>query len=187
MKIQSPFNWIPESKQKTIFIVLIVVTLIIMVCLQLLGEPLETSAAPLGIVSFEFAGDLQTAHTIIDSWNSVSLVYAGLNLGIDYVFLLAYSFSIALGCVLVARSIRLRVEALSTLGIMLAWAVFAAALLDAVENFALINLLLGSNNEVWAITAYWAALPKFVIVALGLIYILLIGTITIIFLRIRKS
>jgi hypothetical protein len=48
-----------------------------------------------------------------------------------------------------------------------------AALLDAVENYALIRVLLGSNLVIWPKVAKWCAVPKFVIVAAGLAYILI--------------
>jgi len=54
----------------------------------------------------------------------------------------------------------------------LGWAQFLAALLDAGENFALINLAFGSQRESWPIIARWCALVKFSIVGAGLAYIL---------------
>jgi hypothetical protein len=54
----------------------------------------------------------------------------------------------------------------------LAWAQFAAALLDVVENYALIRVLLGTEQAIWPVIARWCAMPKFIIVALGLIYVI---------------
>ena len=62
-------------------------------------------------------------------------------------------------------------RAILDVGVLLAWAQFGAALLDAVENYALIQVLLGSQQALWPAVARWCAIPKFLIVAAGLVYI----------------
>jgi hypothetical protein len=64
------------------------------------------------------------------------------------------------------------------LGTLLAWAQFGAALLDALENYALIQVLLGSQQALWPVVARWCAIPKFLIVAAGLVYVG-IGTVSV--------
>jgi hypothetical protein len=46
-----------------------------------------------------------------------------------------------------------------------------AGLLDCTENYALIRLLLGSQNAALSSLARMCALPKFLIVLLGLLYL----------------
>lgn len=173
MKLNSPFDWIVVSTQRRVFVVFLILTLVIGVALQVLGSPLNTTAAPAGIVSFEFAGTLDRANEIIDSWGMPGQAYAGLNMGIDYLFLVSYSICIGLGCALLARSISTRYPFLHSIGMILAWAQIAAGLLDALENYALIRVLLGSERAYWPAIARWCAIPKFLIVTLGLIFILL--------------
>ncbi len=173
MRFEHPFQWLSTSAQKPAFVALLVLTLVLMVSLQLLGAPLQTNAAPSGIVSFEFAGDLNVARQMLDSWGQRGQVFAALNLGLDYLFLVAYGCSIGLGCMLVARNLTHRVTSLSSMGMFLSWAQLVAPVLDAVENYALIQLLLGSEREFWPTIAYWCALPKFLIVAAGLVYVVL--------------
>jgi len=55
---------------------------------------------------------------------------------------------------------------------LLAWAQFLAAFLDAIENYALIRVLLGSTENIWPALARLCAGPKFLIVTLGLLYII---------------
>ncbi len=172
MKI-SPFDWIAASAQKRVFILVLVLTLVVGVSLQALGSPLKTSAAPAGIVSFEFAGTLDLAREIMDSWGTQGQVFAGLNLGLDYLFLVSYATCIGLGCVLLARSVAGRSRFLHSIGMILAWGQVGAGLLDALENYALIRVLLGSARAYWPAVARWCAIPKFLLVALGLIFILL--------------
>jgi hypothetical protein len=124
-------------------------------------------------LSFEFAGDLAVAQEMIESWKPRGEVFAGVILGFDYLFMVAYALTIGLGCVLVARSLSERFKTLSSVGIVLAWAMFLAALLDALENYALIRVLLGSGNELWPVVAKWCAGPKFIIIALGLLYVVI--------------
>jgi len=192
--VENPYMWLSTSGQKCAFIALLALTLVVMVSLNALGGPLNTEVAPLGIVSFEFAGELSLAQSMVESWGQAGQVYAGLNLGLDYLFIVAYSSCIALGCVLVARSLsesnsaqpgspdpgrkreatavaRNPLRAISDVGALLAWAQFGAALLDAVENYALIQVLLGSQQASWPVVARWCAIPKFLIIAAGLVYV----------------
>jgi hypothetical protein len=180
-----PFRWLSEPSQKSVFWFLFVFTIVLLVSMQVLGAPLNTEAAPAGIVTFEFARTLTAAQVIMDSWGGEGQVYAGLNLGLDYLFMAAYGLAIGLGCVLVARGLAERVKFLTPVGVVLAWGSLLAALLDALENYALIRVLLGSTNELWPVVAYWCAVPKFIIVAIGLLYIIL-GAVIAGFVRKRK-
>ena len=178
--MKHPYTWLSESAHKPAFWSLFVFTIIIIVVMLVLGGPLNIEPDLKGIVSFEFAGDLAVAQEMIESWGQRGQVFAGLNLGFDYVFMAAYALTIGLGCVLVARSLPERFKALSSVGVVLAWAMFLAALLDALENYALIRLLLGSGNDLWPVVAKWCAGPKFIIVALGLLYVVIGATISVI-------
>jgi hypothetical protein len=169
MNAKHPFKWIKKESLLPVFVVSLMITIFIIVAMQILGMPLMTEAAPAGIVTFEFAGDLDTAQAIIASWGHDSLIYAGLNLGFDYLFMVAYGITIGSGCVLISERLRYKI---SLLGILLAWGSILAALLDALENYALIRLLLGSINETWAVIAKWCAGVKFILVAVGIVYVL---------------
>ncbi len=166
------WNCIPRSRQGLVFFILLGFTLVLMISLQVIGGPLQTDAAPAGIISYELAGNLTNTRGMLDSWGSEGQVFAALSLGLDYLFLVAYSITIALGCRIVAINLHSRFGFLIRLGILLSGAQFLAALLDALENYALIRILLGSGNALWPSTALWSAVPKFTIVVLGILYIL---------------
>ena len=172
----SPFTWVRQSALGRLFVVIFIITLGVMVSLQVLGAPLRTEAAPGGIISFEFGGDLETSQAILDSWGQEGKIYAGLQLGLDYLFMPAYALAIGLGCVLVSSSFQRASAALTHLARWLVWGQFLAAGLDALENYALIRLLLGSVNSLWPSTAYWSATVKFGLVGVGLLYVL-VGTV----------
>ena len=171
MATRHPSNWLSTSEQKRAFVALLVLTIAVMASLNDLGRPLHNEEAPLGIISFQLAGKLSLARSMVESWGQRGRVYAGLNLGLDYLFLAAYSSCISLGCVLVGRSLSPRVASLSLLGVLLAWAQFGAGLLDAVENYAPIQVLLGAQQAFWPVLARCCAIPKFLIVAAGLVYV----------------
>ena len=172
MRLRSPFQWIADSAGRPALSISILATLALLVTLDALGAPLRTAEAPAGIVSFEFAGSLVAARQMIESWGDTGRVFAGLNLGLDYLFLLAYPFSIGLACSMVSSRLRGRRGDLSSLGIALAWGQGVAGLLDAVENYSLIRVLLGTRFESWPTVARISATGKFALVALGLIYLL---------------
>ena len=166
-----PYGWIIEEAQKWVFAGCAVLTIVLMAVLQALGAPLQTPVAPLGIISFELAGTLARAKEVLDSWGTSGQVYAGLNLGLDYLFLVSYASAIGLGCVLVARNLPESVGRLRSLAVILAWGLIAAALLDSMENYALIRVLLGTQSGLWPALALWCAIPKFLLVGAGLAYI----------------
>lgn len=152
---------------------LIPLTLFLMAVLNVLDAPLKTDAAPFGIVSFEFVKDISTAERILGSWAQAAQIHADLSLGLDYLFLVVYSTTIALGCVRVAGVFQRRLRLPSSVGLGLAWGQWVAAALDAAENCALIMMLLGAREGWWPATAWWCAAAKFAIVASGLAYILI--------------
>ena len=184
MRLRHPFEWLTTSGQIRAFIFFFILSSSVMVSLQVTGAHLITPVSPSGILSFEFAGEITSARIMVNSWGQTGRVYAGLNLGLDYLFLLVYACAIGLGCVLVARSHSAKTTLLANLGILIAWAQLGAAALDGVENYALIQVVFGTEMAVWPIVARWCAYPKFVIVGAGLIYVM-IGTISAVVLRIK--
>lgn len=177
MKNRHPFEWLSLKAQKQVFVVLLMITLAVMGALRFLDGPLKTEAAPAGIVSFELAGSPAAAKNILASWEPKGTVYAGLSLGLDFLFLFSYAGVIGLGCILVARGLFQRMKTFSLLGAPLAWGQLCAALLDAAENVSLIQILLGAEGEIWPALAFWCAIPKFLLVAIGLIYIVASGVV----------
>ena len=73
---------------------------------------------------------------------------------------------------LLARSYFQRVAVMSVLGMVLSWAALGAALFDALENYALIRILLGTQLELWPSVAFWSAILKFFLLGVSAIYLL---------------
>jgi len=168
--MRHPFQSIPANKRPKIFWPLLVITLFLMALLNLEGKPMVTPAAPLGIVSFELAGSVSQAQQILASWDQKAQLSAAFSLGLDYVFILAYSAAIGLACIWTADALHRRNWPLAWVGAPLAWGQWLAAALDATENIALVVILFGTVQAPWPEVARWCAIFKFSLIFLGLVY-----------------
>ena len=165
-----PLAGIPAEKRKPLFFAFLALTLVIFAVFRVLDTPLRTPAAPNGVVSFELAGNLETATRIINSWDARAGLFAGFGLGLDYLFMPFYALALSLGILLAAGR---HPGAFEKAGAWLGWGALAAALFDAVENYSLWQLLLGNLQEDWANLAAMCATIKFGLLILGLAYALL--------------
>lgn len=171
VKMKHPFLEIPRPRRWPFFLVFLVLTLLTMFALNLTGRSLFTSAAPSGIISYEFAGDVPTAGEIIDSWDESARINAGFNIGLDYLYLVLYSSTIAMALLWLSEN--LPVRWLVSLAILLAWAQWLAAALDAIENYALFTMLAQVPAEPWPQIAWWCAALKFALIIAGLLVVLI--------------
>ncbi|MBN1450953.1 MAG: hypothetical protein JW963_08065 [Anaerolineales bacterium] len=186
--MKHPLETIPSASRKPLFWAFLAGTLVLFAVFRVLDAPLRTPAAPNGIVSFELAGTPSQAQAIIDSWQEMAVLandvagepvpgmanraysFAVFGLGIDYLFMPVYATALALGILLAAGRHKGR---FASLGAWLGWGAYAAALFDAVENYALVRMLL--MNEVrspYPEVAAFSATIKFGLLFLGLIYAL---------------
>jgi hypothetical protein len=151
-----------------------IVTALLAVTLSLVGKDLRTDGVPLGMLSFEIAGDPIIANSIVGSWGPARVAAAQTSLAIDYAFLLCYSTTLALACV--AASSYFRGSVWMIAGANFAWGAWLAGLLDGVENFALIRVLQGAAvnaaPEGFAVSmARLCALGKFGLIIACLCYV----------------
>lgn len=185
--MQHPLEIIPDEYRKRIFLTLLALTLILFAVFRVLDQPLRTPVAPNGIVSFEFAGNAQTARAITDSWKQMSLllssvagrpnpdivnvpyVFVAFGLGIDYLFMPIYSFALAFGTLFAMRR---HAGWFRSLGAVAGYGAFGAALFDGVENYALFQILLNKIYSPYPEIAYYCASLKFVLLIFGVLYIL---------------
>lgn len=171
MRWASPFNHFSEAARKRSMAVTFVMSAILLVVMHTLDAPLKSGVAPRGIVSFELAGNYEVSRQILNSWNTEARVYAALSLGLDYLFLIVYALFISLACVQVGTALKADHSFLPGMALFLAWAQFLAAALDAIENWALIHLLLNASRRWLPGLARWCAMMKFSIVGAGLVFI----------------
>jgi hypothetical protein len=166
-----PFLSLGVHQRNTLFWFFLAAALAIMLVMGYVGEPLITPQAPAGIVSFELAGAPEQAQAILDSWDERAKLYAAFGLGLDYLYMPAYSTAVGLGCLLAAAALLGAGWPLARAGVPLAWGMWLAALFDGVENLGLAFMLLtGETANAWPAIARLSALLKFGLLFLGLFF-----------------
>lgn len=164
--MRHPLEFVPQEARKRLFFTFLVLTLSLFAVFRVLDAPLQTDYAPNGIVSFELAGSPQNAAHIVLTWSEHALLNAAFGLGIDYLFMLVYAFALAFGTLLAAGR---HGGWLRSLGAVAGYGAFAAALFDAVENYALFQVLLGAFDSSYPMIAAVCAVVKFGLLAFGLL------------------
>ena len=134
------------------------------------GASQKTVESPYGVASLEVA-NADKAKKIVDSWQGEAREDAFLNLGLDYLFLFLYPIAISLACNLLARSFEN--NWIRSLGLWLSVVSLLSIILDAVENYAIIQMLKTEVFEPWADVSRFCAIPKFLIITIGLLYVIL--------------
>jgi hypothetical protein len=182
-----PLEFIPNKYRKRLFFTLLFLTLSLFAVFRVLDQPLRTPVSPNGIVSFELAGSPLQAQTIIAEWKRSSLLlsevigqanpdivnipytFAAFGLGIDYLFMPVYAFALGFGTLLAANR---HAGWFKSLGAVAGYGAFVAAMFDAVENYALFQILLNSIHSPYPEVAYYCASLKFGLLIFGLLYAL---------------
>jgi hypothetical protein len=140
-------------------------SLTLFIALLLINEPLQTSAAPKGIVSFQMAGTLDQASEILASWDSDAVASARTSLWLDFAFAGVYVLTLLLLTKHLSRDRpgrRARAVSRWVRGLFI-----AAGTFDVAENILLLNNL-DSPNATMSLAAALCALAKFTGLILGL-------------------
>jgi hypothetical protein len=170
--INSPFYNISKPNENKLTIALLVYLSILIPMMLFFDIPLKNEVAPNGIVSFELAKELIVSENILNSWDTHARTSAGMSMGLDSLFLIIYASFIALLMHKLNERVWNNIRVYK-LGILLIWGVFLAALFDAIENIALIQLLLGDLQQSWSSIAFYFASMKFVLLILGVMFIVI--------------
>jgi hypothetical protein len=158
-----PLEAIPPDKRLRVFLPLLVVTLALFFLFRVIGPDKPS------IVDFELAGSVGKATDIVNVWSPLERIHAGFSLGIDYLFMPLYSTTIALACVWGAGVLKNKLW--RTIGILLAWGLWVAAIFDAIENVGLTIILFGSIVDPWPLVSQVCATLKFALIIVGLVYV----------------
>jgi hypothetical protein len=162
-RLTHPLTAILPDKRRRVFVPLLIATLVITFLFRFIGPAQPT------IVDFELAGSVDKAAQIINAWDETDRIRAGFSLGFDYLYMPVYSTTIALACILAAGVVKSK--AWPSLGMLLAWGLWIAAICDATENLALFTELLGNNVAPYPQIAQICAAIKFGLILLGLLYV----------------
>lgn len=164
--MRHPLEFVPQNLQRPMFYVFFGLTILIFGVFRVLDQPLRTTAAPSGIVSFELANDPAASLSILDSWDADARIAAAFGLGIDYLFMPVYALALSLGLLLAMNG---KTSIYYSVAAWMGWGVFAAALFDAVENYALWQVLTGGAFSPFPQTAALCATIKFILLIAGLV------------------
>ena len=165
--MRHPLESVPAEYRKRSFFIFLFLTIVLFALFRVLDEPLRTSAAPNGIVSFELAGAPNKAEIMMASWSETGRYNAAFGLGIDYLFMPTYAIALAFGTLLAAGR---HSGWIKSLGAVAGYGAFAAVLFDAVENFALFQVLLGAIDSFYPAIAALCAVVKFGLLVFGFVY-----------------
>ena len=176
--MKHPLEFIPQHFRKPMFYVFFALTILIFGVFNILDQPLRTSVAPNGIVSFELAGTPEKAFQIMVSWEPVNFqgpdivrargyLIAAFGLGLDYLFMPVYALALALGTLLAAGRHK---GWINVIGVLTGWGAFGAAAFDAVENYALFRIVLGEYSSPYPEIAAFCATAKFTLLIAGILY-----------------
>jgi hypothetical protein len=169
--MKHPLHAVPPEKRRRVFLALLGVFALLTLALFSGGAPLRTPAAPLGVLTMEFTGDPERARAVVESWGPEQRARAGFDLGLDYLYAVVYSTGLALACVWTGDLLRARRWPLASAAVPLAWLQWAGGALDGVENLSILASLEG--NYAWAPLAPLCAIPKFLLIFVGIGYGLL--------------
>lgn len=167
-----PFSSIQYPCRWYLLTVFFIITVALAWVLRCQGTPLQSASdvATRGILSYEFSWNESTAKAILKSWNKLTGVIQ-IQLKLDYVFLLFYPLLFSLACGMLADSTHSTVRA--SIGSTLSWVVLFSGVFDAVENYALLDMIVYGASETMAKTAGGFAEAKFLLLILAVGYILI--------------
>lgn len=169
--LTSPFKNLSRKQEQKLTRILIFSTSLLLIAMLYLDSFLKNTVCQHGIVSFQLAKNISVSNEIINSWSQVSQIACGISLGLDYIFLISYTLLIAL-LIHKLNEVLWKRSAIYNFGIILIFSLVFAAIFDAIENIGLIQLLLGNIEQKWSSLAFYFAIPKFIIIVIGIIYIL---------------
>lgn len=165
-----PYASLPLASRRKLMAISSTLSILIMVIFNWLGAPLSTSAAPMGMVSFQLARTPQRVQAILASWDTATQMIAAFCLGLDYLFMPAYALAIGLADRWVGQVLCQRGWPLARVGVTLAWGLWLAALLDALENASQVAMLFGSTSPLLPGLTWVVAVIKYGLVFMGLGY-----------------
>ncbi|MFY0628931.1 MAG: hypothetical protein JXR05_01045 [Flavobacteriaceae bacterium] len=168
----SPFSKLSSNQEKVLTRTLFVLVLACIAVLKYFDQFLINDICTGGIISFELAGDLETATSYLNSWGGQGRIAASLSMGFDFLFPIVYTSFIAL--LIHKLNVKLwKNHAFFKIGNLLILAIFIAGIFDYIENIGLINLLLGNLEQFWVSISFYFATIKFIIILIGILYILI--------------
>ena len=147
------------------FAILLAGTIALSIYLKGHGEPLCRAGYAIG--KFELAFTQEKAKEIVNAWGEANVNIARADIHLDFAFIACYSLLLAMVCNAAASHLH---GAWQTAGVVLAWGMLGAGLLDCLENAGMLMMLDGNYGPVLWVSI--CAATKFALALFGLTYIL---------------
>lgn len=145
------------------------------------GATLKTAATPHGILDLEFAYNTAKAASIMQAWAPTTeldnITAAKINTYWDFLFLFCYAGFLFLACKRIAAKTG---AGFSKAGSIVAKGAIAAGFLDILENSGMLLTLSGQGSAAIAFCTTVAALVKWVLAIMAVLYVL-VGVLTLLF------
>ncbi len=172
----------PPAPRGSMLVLTIVLTVALMVILVALDAPLSNDVAGSGTISFELAGSPERAAEIVTSWEATGeKTRAAFALGLDFLFAMFYAFAISGACLAIGRRLRkVGWRRLGAFGTPFAWFAIIAGFLDWSENAALAVVLIDRPASPWTEIALACATPKFVLIAVAILFVIAGGVVSLV-------
>jgi len=175
---RNPLARLPEERRMRFLLWAVLAVVITGAFMTAVSSDLEVEGRAT-IVEFELADSVERSGEILERWGVEGRQAALASLWSDYPFLISYTVALGLGALLVAQRMSERSWTLAArLGILLVWAALLAGILDAVENGFLISEMASGPTVRQVAGARVAALAKFFLVFLVLLYVIVGGLVT---------
>lgn len=146
-------------------IIACIATIIMIIVMRSLSQNLITDYSPNGIVSFELAKTVRDAKAIMIA---VGIKPLQINVAVDFAFIVAYCIFLYLCCKALLN--RYNKPGYKTIGFIFLELSVLVGVLDLVENIAMLITLGGYATNVSVNVSRWAAIAKFSIAALVIVY-----------------
>lgn len=161
----------PVKNLKRVFWLFLSLFIMTSIALAMIDSGLKSSATPYGIVSFEFCAYTSTCDDALVQWGAEGQALAMLSLGLDYLYLFLYPGLLFIGFLLVAPHLPAN---LFRLTMFAAWSCPAISVADAIENYALIQVILTESGSLYGMLGGIFASIKFALLGITLLWLLFI-------------
>jgi len=160
-----PYERVSSRARRVVFLALLALTVVLLLALGRLYEPLSNGVATRGILSLELASTPERMSQVLRSWSQSSITGLAFSLGLNFLCLAALTNALALACVMGSAT----VGKPARWGALLAWCQWLAAAVWAIQNSLLARDALTLQPEFTTMSA-WLAVVKLACVAAGLLY-----------------
>jgi hypothetical protein len=177
--IPGPFVKTTSERMRPLLIISGALSAVLFIAMAVLDGTMKKNGGP-GIVGLEVAGTAGRAAEILSQWGESGRDAARVSLLLDFPFLVSYAIFFGAACTAVGRGLSsvaggsgARAEIakpMTRIAPWLGWAFILAAVLDAIENVALLRVI-NFNLTPWTGVAQAAASPKLAIFGAGIVFL----------------